>query len=411
MKALKEIDIALDGRNVKRAEVAIAKQLRAELDDLDQAALLWRRAQARLLNARPDDALQDVQSSIDLSPALANEPHIQTLLGDIFFARFELAPPGFLDRTDAEIAIKHYEAALEKDEGLQKAWIYYQLGRIALSDDDSSLAERYFRLALREPNEPADSHALCYERLGFLALYERRDPSQALQHFQAATKLYPPDDSLDWQVQVFLQISRAYLGLYAYDEAVQAARQALRLATTPSLAQTMLPEAYITVGEVFSQIPNRENEAIEHYLNFLQSTSRPQGIDVTWSQVHEAIGMLSMRLTRYQQAAQSLEKALQFNPYHPWELTLKKHIARCYYHVNDYDRALDILETVFDEDTTIDDWQLYQLYGNSLYGATRLQDAIQAYRKALQLAPHGALGTKQIRTYLDICHRLIEEKA
>src|SRR5690554_5739363 len=53
----------LERREVKKAEIAIAKAIRAATDPEDRAACFIRRAQARLMSARPDDALDDIRAA------------------------------------------------------------------------------------------------------------------------------------------------------------------------------------------------------------------------------------------------------------------------------------------------------------------------------------------------------------
>ena len=65
-----EIDHALLSNDIKRAEVAIARFLRRKNSTQERAELLFRRAQTRLLSARPDDALEDLETGLALQPDL-----------------------------------------------------------------------------------------------------------------------------------------------------------------------------------------------------------------------------------------------------------------------------------------------------------------------------------------------------
>src|SRR5688572_4000884 len=106
-KHFAEIDQALAANDVKKAEIAIAKALRtASASAKERAELLFKRAQARLQAARLDDALEDLQTGLAIQTAREHDPDIKILRGDIYFARYELAPVGFAERSDAEAALQ-----------------------------------------------------------------------------------------------------------------------------------------------------------------------------------------------------------------------------------------------------------------------------------------------------------------
>src|SRR5689334_10205248 len=69
-KQLAQIDGWLAAGEAKRAELHIARLLRTEHPPLDRANLLFRRARARLLLERPDEALEDLQTLHALQPDL-----------------------------------------------------------------------------------------------------------------------------------------------------------------------------------------------------------------------------------------------------------------------------------------------------------------------------------------------------
>ena len=58
---LKAIRENLDKRDVRKAEVLIARLLRRDLNSQQRAQVLFHRARARLLSARPDEAIDDLQ--------------------------------------------------------------------------------------------------------------------------------------------------------------------------------------------------------------------------------------------------------------------------------------------------------------------------------------------------------------
>ena len=153
-----------------------------------------------------------------------------------------------------------------------------------------------------------------------------------------------------------------------------------------------------------AQIAGREEEAIEHLVQFLQLSKRPLGVDLTWGRVHETIGELAFRLGHYQLAVESYHTALEFNPYHPLEFTIFYQMARCYYRLQAYDKVLETVDRMQHaaaaEDEMIQDYRVFNVLGNAYFALEQYGAAAVAYRQALLLAPSGAEQLEQIRSYL-----------
>lgn len=382
-----EIDETLRLGDAKRAGAAITKALKNSRDKDERAELLIRRARARLLDARPDEALEDLETGLALLNTLPSAEH-WVLKGDILFARFELAAVGFADRNDAVNALHSYDEAIKH--GQQTAWVRYQMGRILWSEGQMAQAVEQFSKTLALPAEPSNIHALACERLGFIALIENRQPTQALAYFTRALELSANSTDVAWLAQLNLRISRAHLEMEHHEAALNAARRALKdLQSTAG--RMILPEAHLALAEVLAEMNGHETEAIEHYLRFLQSSKRPPGIDVRWSKVHEAIGGLSFRLERYQEAINAYLRALELNPYHPWEIHLRYQIARCCYRMRLYEGAIESVEKIqamaATDGTPITDWRIFNLLGNAYFALEHYQAAMLAYRRAVELAP------------------------
>ncbi len=389
--SITKIDQIIGTKDYKRALVIITKELRHTRAAQDRAELLFRRAHVRLIEGRPDEALEDIETGVALYDGHIPQ-EIKILWADAYFARFELAVLGFSDRQDTERALTLYIEVLEAD-AQPRAWVYFQMGRIKLSHNATSEAETLFQKALEAPADPLSIRALAHERLGFIALIEHRNPEKALQHLNWALDHYPPEAEPGWVIQLYIRISRAHLENQKPEAALKAARRALRDIQNGSTAdhRAALPEAHMAMANVLAVMPGHEADAIEHYMRFLQSSKRPPGIDVTWSQVHEKIGQLSFQIERYQQAITAFEKALDFNPYHPWETSLRYQLARCFYRMRAYEKTLDAIGEIernaSEENTPVTDWRCFNLKGNALFALERYAEAAAAYRVALDLAP------------------------
>ena len=59
MSDFQQIESLIDKREIKKADVIIARLMRSNTSPTDFAALLMLRARTRLLTGRPDDAIND----------------------------------------------------------------------------------------------------------------------------------------------------------------------------------------------------------------------------------------------------------------------------------------------------------------------------------------------------------------
>lgn len=226
------IDSLLLKKDIKKAEVMIARQLRSDLSLQGRARMLILRARARLLGARADDALDDLNKARSLVPEQFETPSNLELLGDTHFARFELASVGFADRHDTAAALDAYETILKHHPNYDNlGWIYYQKGRLLLTENRIDEAVACFQQALLTPSTVPALTAYCYERLGFVAFYEHRDSKQALAFLNKAVATYPVRENRVWLVQVHTLRSRVLREIHDYEAALEAATTAINVAS------------------------------------------------------------------------------------------------------------------------------------------------------------------------------------
>ncbi len=409
MELYRSVDDLLNKRDVKRAEVLIARYLRTDLSTLERAQLLIARARVRLLSARVDDALEDLNGARALMPDEFETPPTLELLADCHFARFELASVGFADRADTAQALDGYERILTQfPEYANRGWIYYQRGRVLLTDNRIDDAAACFQGALLAPSTVPALTAYAYERLGFVAFYERRNSERALSFLDKAVATYPMGEDRSWLVHVHTLRSRVLREMRQYTAAVEAANTAIAAATAEGKAG--LPDALLIAAETLARIEGREKEVIAHLQQYLQITKKPLGIDVTWSRVHEMLGDAYYQINQPQNAVAAYQAALQFNPYTPWELSLHYRIARTLYQLGDYERAIQAIQRLLkaaDADgEAVGDYRVYNVLGNAYFALGSYPNAISAYETALQIAPANADGLEKIRQYYQFAQDL-----
>jgi tetratricopeptide (TPR) repeat protein len=407
------IDELLAKRDVKKVEVAIAKVLRSNPSAQERGTMLLQRARARLMGARPADAIDDLATARGLLPDAFKTPEVLELSGDCYFARFELAVVGFADRADTHQAQQDYMQVVEQHPDYDNlGWVRYQLGRIALSNNAVIEADRHFREAIFLPSRVRALTAYCYERLGFVAFYERRALSEALALVNKAADTYPVGENRAWLAQVHILRSRVLRDMRRYTQALAAAETALDVAASEGVENRLgLTEALLTAGELLAGLEGRERDVVNTLQQFLHQSKRPLGVDVTWSRVHEMLGDAYFKLTQYELASDSYLAALQFNPYHPWEVSLHYRIARSCYQQRNYEAAIRALHRMIaaaqEEGEHIHDYRVYDILGNAHFALRRYPEAVNAYQTALQMAPANADNLDNIRTYYQYAQQLL----
>lgn len=412
---VQSIDVLLTQRNIKKAEVIIAKLLRTEQSEQQQARLLIRRARARLLNGRPEGAIHDLREVELLAPSEIKQPESQELLADCYFARFELSSVGFTDRNDALHAQEIYQSIRDAcPDYLNLGWILYQLGRVYLTDNRIADADRItdavacFQQALLAPSNVAALTAYCYERLGFVAFYEERDLNRSLGFLNKAVDTYPMTDNHAWLVQVYLLRSRVLCEMNQRDVALLSVRKAVKLAShggsemRPVLAETLFASA-----EVLTGVHGYEHEVIRNLEQFRMISRRPVGLDVTWARLHEMLGDAYLDSGLYAEAVSAYLAVLQFNPHYPWEVSIYYRIGRAYYFSGNYERAIDAVQHALkaaDGNEGLIDYHLYDMFGSAKFALGRYDEAAAAYEAALKMTHANSPGSSmdKIRQYYEM---------
>ncbi|MEP7293335.1 MAG: tetratricopeptide repeat protein [Chloroflexota bacterium] len=403
MEQYQSVDELLNRRDVKRAEILIARFLRADPSVQERAHLLVARARARLLSARIDDALEDLHTARTLLPDDFQTPQTLELLGDAHFARFELASVGFADRSDTVHALDAYDRILA-DYPLynNRGWVFYQRGRVLLTENRSDDSLECFQQALLAQSTVPALTAYCYERMGFVASYERREFDRALSFLNKAVATYPTNEDRRWLVHIHTLRSRVLREMHDYDAAVEAANTAISVAASAE-GKAGLADALLTTAEMLALVEGRERDVIAHLQHYIQITKKPLGIDVTWSRIHEMLGDAYFASSQLPTAVAAYQAALQFNPYTPWELSLHYRIARTLYQMGDYEKTIQAVGKMFQaaaaDGQSVGDYRVYNILGNAHFALQNYPEAAIAYQTALQMAPASSDSLDKIRQY------------
>jgi len=388
-KHVKQIENLIAVRDIKKGEVAIARLMRSDISNEQRAVLLGYRARIRLYASRPDEARHDLEEAVSLQQKLLENPDTLCLLADCYLAQFEVATLGFADKSDVRNAQAFYHRLIQNyPEYNNLGWVYYQLGRTALIGDRADLAETYFQKALFTPSRINTLTAYSYERLGFIAYYELRQPRQAHTYLDKAIATYPASEPPLWLVQVYVLRSRVLRDI-DLSEAQQSAQTALQIASDNAGQKSLIADALFTVVELFATQSGYEERIIEHLQQYIQIMKAPLGVDVTWSRVYEMLGDAHFSLGSYEQAIAAYENVLVYNPYHPWEESIHYRIARAHYQQQDYSKAVDAINQLLNEKHEVKDYRLYNVLGNAYYALGQFDKAAAAYEIGLNIAPAG----------------------
>jgi tetratricopeptide (TPR) repeat protein len=344
------IEKLINQREFKRAEVMLAKLARqaSTVETLEQAALY--RAKLRLLMGRANEALS-LLNSIEPPLPIKDVPEHAELLADIYFQRYEFAIVGFADKVDLQQAHDLYAHVLEHHPQYpNRGWVHYQLGRLLLISAQSLEAESHFRQALFQPSHIVTLTSFVYERLAYVALYEHRNPVQALTFIDKAIATYPSNEPRAWVVQSLILKSKIcqYLDI---NQALSVAQEAHKLATMRGsrMGRALVAESWFTMADLASRSRGREKEVIEYVLKFLQLSRSPLGVDVTWSRAHEMLAESYFALKQYPQALAAYQTMLDFNPYYPWLSAVRLRIAECHFHMRQYHDAIRLCEELLSD--------------------------------------------------------------
>lgn len=385
--AITEIEQLLSNGEVKKAEIRLAQLMRVEMSDSERSQVLLLRARAKLLGEHADEAIEALKQATEHNPELAQSSSFQELMGDCYFAHFEQASIGFADRNDMLRARDIYETLLQQTPSyLNRGWVYYQLGRIAIALDEIHIAENLFRQALLSPNTISSVTAFCYERLGFIAFYEKKLSDEALAYLRQAVDTYPRTAPYRWLVQVYILQSRIFKHLDDFNAAIQALDIALAIASeNAETDRTALAEVLLAKAEILNHFGGNEKDILYYLQQFTQISKKPVGIDVTWSRVSEMMGNIYFRLGNTEEGIASLEAALRFNPDHPWATSVYLQIARAAYQLKDYRRVIKTLNQITDSRSS-PDFRIYELLGNAYFALREYSASIEAYDTALEHA-------------------------
>jgi tetratricopeptide (TPR) repeat protein len=115
------------------------------------------------------------------------------------------------------------------------------------------------------------------------------------------------------------------------------------------------------------------------------------------------LGDASYKLGQYENAITAFQTALQFNPYHPWEISIYYRMAVSYYQQRDYDNVVKTIKRIFEtaqaEGQPISDYRVYEVLGNAQFALNKYDKAAEAYARFLEIAPPNAQNLDKTREY------------
>lgn len=347
-----------------------------------------------LLRARHAHMTQDHNRCIKILQTLPDDdPEVNILMGDAYFAKYQQAPIGHSRRGDAEQAIRHYHRIInESGDYNDLAWVHYRIGQVFKALDQRESASQYFRNAL---NMPAITHAVksyCYEQLAQYEFYDVRDFKQALSLIDLAIAVYETDAEREWLVGAHLFRARILQTLKRHAEVAHAVSIALTQAEVCFASDVnALSDAYFNAGEILYRIDGYEVQSAAYMRQYLKLRPQPEGIDISCARANEVIAHAEFAEGHYDTARQSYKAVLQYNPYHPWQSLIRYYMARCHYHQGDYQQTIDtinqLLRDAQAEKIAITDFRIYDMLGSAQFALGDYKSAAESYQAALMITP------------------------
>jgi tetratricopeptide (TPR) repeat protein len=410
---LREIKEHLSRSEIPKARALISRALGERPTESVRAQLLLYRAKAHLSSNHPEHCLEDLEAVQQLAHELFVTPGTQELLADSLLMRFERSRTGSADRDDLNRAVGIYQSIIDKfPEYGNLGWIHYQLGRAFQAINDIQQAIDCFQKGLNGLSSRSTLKAFCYERLGFIEFFMRREFKRSLGFLEFAVAVYPPEEDTRWLASVHLLTARVLHALGQIDAMVYSLNTAIELASESNQDQTTLADALLSAGELLSTVNWYERETINYLQRYLEISARPESIDVTWSRVHEIVGDMHFRLNEYEAAAKAYTTALQYNPFHPWEVSIHYRAAQSYYQLGEYEAVVTtikrLLESAQADSLPITDYHVYDILGNAEFALGQYDDAAKHYQTALELAPPSFEGIEKIRLYHHFACQLLD---
>lgn len=386
--------------DIKGVEKQISRLLTTDLENKARAELHIYRAKARLLTGRPESALDEIARAGEIHPESCTSPFALELLADSHFSRFELST--VVNRTDAAHAEAVYRRLLETHADYPNiGWIQYQLARVLMSENRNTEAIELLHNALVSESIVPALSAYCYERLGFIAFYDQRLLDRAVNYLNRAVDTYPKSESQQWLVQVHLLKCRILREAHNTIDAIEEAETAVKIASRSGI-KTAHAEALFAYAELCAAEPQNHQRVVDALERFLQVTRRPPGADVTYSRTYEMLGDAYTALGSYDRAVNAYYRVLQFNPNHPWEISIYHRIGRAYYLKGNYEKsiaAIDYALKIARENGEFTDYQLYDTFANAHFALGHYSEAAEAYERALNLNPNNPDHLQKIKHY------------
>lgn len=410
---LHQIEDCLSRLDISKAQILILRAMDERPTEIIRAQLLVYRATAYLLSKHPESCLQDLEAVRDIDSGFFATDEIQEIHADCLLLRFEESSTGTSNQDDLNSAICIYQGIItETPEYDNLGWIYYQLGNAFLALNRVREAIESLQQGLNGLSRKTTLKALCYERLGYIEFFIRREFKRSLDLLELAVAVYPPEGDKGWLASIHMFSARVLHALGRTEAMVYSVGTATKIASECSTNSTVLAASLLSAGELLSAVDWYEREAVDYLHQYLASRAKPAQIDVTWSRVHEIIGDLHFRLANYEAAAQAYSTALKFNPFHPWETSIYYRAAQCHYQLGAYRDVVTIirrlLESAQSDSSPITDYRVYDILANAEFALARYDEAAEHYQKALDIAPPSFDGIEKIRLYHHFACQLLD---
>jgi tetratricopeptide (TPR) repeat protein len=406
--------------NFPQAETLIRQAIEKHTTAADKAVSWNNLGDVYVARNQPDKAVQAYQTAINLNPTFARP---WKSLGDVYRSQ---------GRQDG--VAEAYQQAINLDPDY--AWPYHGLGTVYKDRRAFPQAVAYYQQAI-DRHESENDQAITWNGLGSVYL-ATRDYHQAIDAFQKAIQLNP-DDAWPYHNLAFVNkqlgayqqaiglyikaidrfrtdqhravswnnLGNVYTVISRFNEAIQAYETAISLNNAYALPWNSLGEVYLRRPQLdkavtaFTEAIKRDNSYVLAWNNLGDAHFRQQRyeeaipayqkaieLDERFAWPYHNLGLLYDERGDYELALEHYQGAIDRHKRSAQRAVLSEKMADLYRIGGNTDKAIELLRnaTIFDP-AYASPW--YTL-GNIYAGLEQDTEAMQAYRRAIELNPDEA---------------------
>jgi tetratricopeptide (TPR) repeat protein len=315
--------------------------------------------------------------------------------GNILVTQYRNAELSSQEEMTLDEAIESYQrAAALKPDAQHLASIYLGLGMAYHDNHEVDTATDYFHKALALQPQDKQVAAECHLELGLIE-FDHENPEKAVPLLQLGLEISPLRPPSTWLSHGYWLLSHALVQIGKLKEAIAMGQKSLAAADPDdSSYTTALFTAHSVLGWAYYHIRGEEDQAIYHYRQALALEED--------SAIYRYLGELYFHKDELEQALEMFKVVLSIDPDYQHPGDIYNAMGVCLARLQRYEEALAYLEMAQKEQATVSigPYQIYKNMGWSYWHLDRYDEAVVAFKTALNLMHPKDREYRQIEQYL-----------